>query len=143
MCIRDRQEKSKHIPFRNSKLTHLLADSLGGNSKTFMFVNVNPASDAASESLCSLKFAERVRRVELGKASGRRVEGASLQELNAARANEERVGTELRATVARNAELENEKRQADAACAALEAELARERESQTSFREAEKPPRFA
>ncbi|EOD34750.1 hypothetical protein EMIHUDRAFT_52859, partial [Emiliania huxleyi CCMP1516] len=38
------QEKAKHVPFRDSKLTQLLADSLGGNSKTFMFVNINPSA---------------------------------------------------------------------------------------------------
>lgn len=73
------QNKDKHIPFRDSKLTLLLADSLGGNSKTFMFVNISPSGSSAPETHCSLEFATRVRRVELGKASGKRVEGASLQ----------------------------------------------------------------
>ncbi|KAL5977441.1 hypothetical protein ACLOJK_021787 [Asimina triloba] len=60
--------KSPHIPFRNSKLTHLLQDSLGGDSKTLMFVQISPSESDVSETLCSLNFASRVRGVELGPA---------------------------------------------------------------------------
>lgn len=60
--------KAAHVPFRNSKLTYLLADSLGGASKTLMFCGVSPAADNVSETLSSLQFAARVRTVELGPA---------------------------------------------------------------------------
>lgn len=60
--------KSKHVPFRNSKLTYLLQDSLGGESKTLMFVCASPCTSDATETACSLHFAARVRNVELGPA---------------------------------------------------------------------------
>ncbi|ETW06553.1 hypothetical protein, variant 1 [Aphanomyces invadans] len=59
---------SKHVPYRNSKLTFLLQESLSGNSKVLMFVNVSPVQWNAWESLCSLNFAQRCRNVALGQA---------------------------------------------------------------------------
>lgn len=60
--------KSAHIPYRNSKLTYLLQDSLGKDNKALMIVQVSPVPDSRSESVCSLNFASRVRKVEQGKA---------------------------------------------------------------------------
>ncbi|KAL7978770.1 hypothetical protein Chor_013259 [Crotalus horridus] len=67
-ALRSRQS---HVPFRNSKLTYLLQDSLSGESKTLMMVQVSPVEKNTSETLCSLKFAERVRSVELGPGTRR------------------------------------------------------------------------
>ncbi|WOL12162.1 kinesin-4 isoform X1 [Canna indica] len=61
-------QKSSHVPYRNSKLTQLLQDSLGGQAKTLMFVHISPEEDAISETISTLKFAERVATVELGAA---------------------------------------------------------------------------
>jgi hypothetical protein len=51
------------IPYRNNKLTQLMQDSLGGNSKTLMFVNFSPADYNADETVTSLNFATRVKKV--------------------------------------------------------------------------------
>jgi kinesin family protein C2/C3 len=58
--------KHSHIPYRNSKLTFLLQDSLGGLSKVFTFVNISPAAYNCSETVFSLKFAARCRLTDIG-----------------------------------------------------------------------------
>uniref|UniRef100_A0A7N0T4M1 Kinesin-like protein n=1 Tax=Kalanchoe fedtschenkoi TaxID=63787 RepID=A0A7N0T4M1_KALFE len=60
--------KTPHVPYRNSKLTHLLQSSLGGDCKTLMIVQVSPAATDLGETLCSLNFASRVRGIEAGPA---------------------------------------------------------------------------
>jgi len=73
-------QKNTHVPYRNSKLTQLLQDSLGGQAKTLMFVHIAPEPDAVGESISTLKFAERVATVELGAAKSNK-EGGEVREL--------------------------------------------------------------
>ncbi|KAF3772104.1 Kinesin, partial [Nymphaea thermarum] len=61
-------QKNSHVPFRNSKLTQILQGSLGGQAKTLMFVQLNPDIESYSETISTLKFAERVSGIELGAA---------------------------------------------------------------------------
>ncbi|CAD5312179.1 unnamed protein product [Arabidopsis thaliana] len=61
-------QKNNHIPYRNSKLTQLLQDALGGQAKTLMFIHISPELEDLGETLSTLKFAERVATVDLGAA---------------------------------------------------------------------------
>ncbi|BET00072.1 unnamed protein product [Nesidiocoris tenuis] len=56
--------KGQHIPYRDSKLTRLLQDSLGGNSKTIMIANIGPASYNYEESLTTLRYANRAKNIK-------------------------------------------------------------------------------
>ena len=72
---------SKHIPYRDSTLTEVLRDCLGGNAKTLMFVNCGPANYNASETKSSLDFAKRCKNVVNNATAG--VDTAELRKLKA------------------------------------------------------------
>ena len=56
--------KSTHIPYRDSKLTRLLQDSLGGNTKTVMVANVGPADYNFDETITTLRYANRAKSIK-------------------------------------------------------------------------------
>ena len=63
-ALTDDSKKDKHIPYRDSKLTRILQDSLGGNSRTTMIACVSPAETNYEESLNSIKYASRARNIK-------------------------------------------------------------------------------
>jgi len=54
------EKKRDHIPYRQNKLTYLLKDSIGGNSKTYMIANIWPEANHIEETISTLKFASRM-----------------------------------------------------------------------------------
>ena len=70
MALHERQQKKgkkgedRHVPYRNSMLTSVLRDSLGGNCKTVMVATVHPSSTHTDESISTCKFAQRVAQVK-------------------------------------------------------------------------------
>eukprot|EP01135_Chromosphaera_perkinsii_P007529 Nk52_evm13s913 gene=Nk52_evmTU13s913 len=65
MSLVDREKgRQRHIPYRESKLTFLLKDSLGGNSKTFIIANVTPSTSYFGETLSTLKFVQNAKLIK-------------------------------------------------------------------------------
>ena len=56
--------KSSHIPYRDSKLTRLLQDSLGGNTKTVMVANIGPVDYNFDETISTLRYANRAKSIQ-------------------------------------------------------------------------------
>ncbi len=56
--------KSTHIPYRNSKLTRILSESLGGNAKTCLIITCSPSSFNEAETLSTLRFGERAKKIK-------------------------------------------------------------------------------
>ena len=62
-CIRALEKGSTHVPYRDSKLTRLLEDSLGGNTKTTFIVTLSSSEISRGETLSTLQFADRAKKV--------------------------------------------------------------------------------
>ncbi|KXN89243.1 Kinesin heavy chain [Leucoagaricus sp. SymC.cos] len=104
MVINALTEKAKHIPYRDSKLTRILQESLGGNSRTTLIINCSPSSYNEAETLSTLRFGIRAKSIK-----------------NTARVNAELSSLELKGLLQR-AQLANTSYQKHIAL--LEAELA-------------------
>ncbi|KAI8979036.1 hypothetical protein BDB01DRAFT_798988 [Pilobolus umbonatus] len=63
-ALGDETRRATHVPYRDSKLTRLLQDSLGGNSQTLMLACVSPADTNFMETLSTLKYANRARNIK-------------------------------------------------------------------------------
>jgi len=64
-CINALAEGSKYVPYRNSKLTRLLKDSIGGNCRTVMISNVSPSSMSFEDTYNTLKYADRAKKIKV------------------------------------------------------------------------------
>ncbi|XP_078276850.1 kinesin-like protein KIF21B [Rhinoraja longicauda] len=63
-ALGDQSKKSHHVPYRDSKLTRILQDSLGGNSRTIMIACISPSDRDFMETLNALKYANRARNIK-------------------------------------------------------------------------------
>lgn len=104
-ALGDESRRSVHIPYRDSKLTRLLQDSLGGNSQTLMMACVSPSDSNFLETLSTLKYANRARNIKNKVTINQEFAGSSVEvnqlrsqvarlklELNALRANSSSAG---------------------------------------------------
>lgn len=73
-------ENSPHIPYRDSKLTRLLQNSLGGNSKTIMIANIGPSSYNYNETLTTLRYAHRAKTIQNKPVKNEDPQDAKLKE---------------------------------------------------------------
>ncbi|RID72316.1 hypothetical protein BRARA_C04213 [Brassica rapa] len=87
-----KRKEGGHVPYRDSKLTRLLQDSLGGNSKTVMIACVSPADTNAEETLNTLKYANRARNIQNKAVINRDPAAAQMQRM---RSQIEQLQTEL------------------------------------------------
>ncbi|KAL0686144.1 hypothetical protein Bca4012_052992 [Brassica carinata] len=87
-----KRKEGGHVPYRDSKLTRLLQDSLGGNSKTVMIACVSPADTNAEETLNTLKYANRARNIQNKAVINRDPGAAQMQKM---RSQIEQLQTEL------------------------------------------------
>jgi hypothetical protein len=80
-ALGDESKKGSHVPYRDSKLTRLLQDSLGGNSQTLMIACVSPSNDDYNESLNTLRYADRARNIRNKSVIIEDIEGSSAFEV--------------------------------------------------------------
>ena len=73
--------KKNHVPYRDSKLTRILQDSLGGNSRTSMIACVSPAEVNFSETMSTLKYASRARNIKNAPKVNRDPNSAQIAQL--------------------------------------------------------------
>jgi len=79
----DKRRRGVHVPYRDSKLTRILQDSLGGNSKTLMVACVSPAEANFEESLNTLRYAARARNIKNKPVVNRDAHASQVAQLRA------------------------------------------------------------
>ncbi|KAG2207533.1 hypothetical protein INT47_004283 [Mucor saturninus] len=93
-ALGDDARRTSHVPYRDSKLTRLLQDSLGGNSQTLMLACVSPSDSNFMETLNTLKYANRARNIKNRVTINQDFAGSSI-EVNQLRAQLARLRIEL------------------------------------------------
>ncbi|KAI8638882.1 hypothetical protein BD408DRAFT_446474 [Parasitella parasitica] len=100
-ALGDEARRTSHVPYRDSKLTRLLQDSLGGNSQTLMLACVSPSDSNFMETLNTLKYANRARNIKNRVTINQDFAGSSI-EVNQLRAQLARLRIELASVRAEN-----------------------------------------
>lgn len=100
-ALGDEARRTAHVPYRDSKLTRLLQDSLGGNSQTLMLACVSPSDSNFMETLNTLKYANRARNIKNRVVINQDFAGSSI-EVNQLRAQLARLRIELASARAEN-----------------------------------------
>ncbi|KAG2192379.1 hypothetical protein INT46_009274 [Mucor plumbeus] len=100
-ALGDEARRTSHVPYRDSKLTRLLQDSLGGNSQTLMLACVSPSDSNFMETLNTLKYANRARNIKNRVTINQDFAGSSI-EVNQLRAQLARLRIELASARAEN-----------------------------------------
>jgi hypothetical protein len=85
MKVQDVARNSLHIPYRDSKLTRILQDSLGGNSKTCLLATLNPSNAYGDESVSTLRFADRAHQVMTHSTVNEKVSEVTMLQLEISR----------------------------------------------------------
>ena len=116
--------KERHVPYRDSKLTYLLKDALGGRARCTLLACVSPAAGQMEETLSTLKFAQRAKMVKIKARANEEAEGskdelaAEIARLRARRADGGAAGAEDAASRERVARLEQHVARANRVAAA-------------------------
>lgn len=74
-------KKATHVPYRESKLTRILSESLGGNSKTCLIITASPHPYNDNETLSTLRFGQRARNIKNAPKINREYSVAELKKL--------------------------------------------------------------
>ncbi|CAG8489476.1 20594_t:CDS:2 [Gigaspora margarita] len=108
-ALGDESRKATHVPYRDSKLTRLLQDSLGGNSQTLMLACVSPADSNFMETLNTLKYANRARNIK-NKVSVNESYGGNSVEINQLRSQIAQLRMEIQMLRSSGADEENSRK---------------------------------
>ena len=103
-CINALADGRSHVPYRDSKMTRLLKDSLGGNCRTVMIANISPASTQFEETLNSLKYANRAKNLKTKVTSNVQTVAAHIADYQRIILSLRAEITQLKATVASQAQ---------------------------------------